>query len=147
MKKVLVIDDEEHLTSLVKAYLVKDGYQVTIANNGREGLDAARRVHPDLIILDIMMPEMDGYEFIRLLRVDSDTPVIFLTAKVDEQERVLGLELGADDYIVKPFYPRELISRVRAVLRGQSKRSDEEQIYRLGGIMMDLHSPFCDSRW
>jgi DNA-binding response OmpR family regulator len=137
MKKVLVIDDEEHLTSLVKAYLVKDGYQVTIANNGREGLDAVRRVHPDLIILDIMMPEMDGYEFIRVLRVDSDTPVIFLTAKVDEQERVLGLELGADDYIVKPFYPRELISRVRAVLRRQSKRSDEEQIYRLGGIMMD----------
>ena len=74
------------------------------------------------------MPEMDGYEFIRLLRVDSDTPVIFLTAKVDEQERVVGLELGADDYIVKPFYPRELISRVRAVLRRQSKRSDEEKI-------------------
>jgi two-component system alkaline phosphatase synthesis response regulator PhoP len=137
MKKVLVIDDEEHLTSLVKAYLVKDGYQVTIANNGREGLAAVQRVHPDLIILDIMMPEMDGYEFIRILRVDSDTPVIFLTAKVDEQERVLGLELGADDYIVKPFYPRELISRVRAVLRRQTKRSDEEQIYRLGGIMMD----------
>lgn len=146
MKKVLVIDDEEHLTSLVKAYLVKDGYQVSIANNGREGLACARRVHPDLIILDIMMPEMDGYEFIRLLRVESDTPVIFLTAKVDEQERVLGLELGADDYLVKPFYPRELISRVRAVLRREAKRTDEVLIYNMGGIMMDCtaHSVTVD---
>ena len=137
MKKVLVVDDEEHLTSLVKAYLVKDGYQVTIANNGREGLTSARRVHPDLIILDVMMPEMDGYEFLRTLRNESDTPVIFLTAKVDEQERVLGLELGADDYLVKPFYPRELISRVRAVLRREAKRTDVTQVYRMSGIVVD----------
>ena len=138
MKKVLVVDDEEHLTSLVKAYLVKDGYQVTIANNGREGLASARRVQPDLIILDVMMPEMDGYEFIRTLRNESETPVIFLTAKVDEQERVLGLELGADDYLVKPFYPRELISRVRAVLRREAKRIDVEQKYSMSGIVVDL---------
>jgi DNA-binding response OmpR family regulator len=137
MKKVLVVDDEEHLTSLVKAYLVKDGYQVTIANNGREGLTCTRRVHPDLIILDVMMPEMDGYEFLRTLRNESDTPVIFLTAKVDEQERVLGLELGADDYLVKPFYPRELISRVRAVLRREAKRTDVTQIYRMSDIVVD----------
>jgi len=137
MKKVLVIDDEEHLTSLVKAYLVKDGYQVSIANNGREGLTIFHRVRPDLIILDIMMPEMDGYEFIRTLRNESDLPVIFLTAKVDEQERVLGLELGADDYLVKPFYPRELISRVRAVLRREAKNCDHSQRYQASGIVMD----------
>ncbi len=137
MKKVLVIDDEEHLTSLVKAYLDKDGYQVTIANNGRDGLSSARRVNPDIIILDIMMPEMDGYEFIRIFRQESDTPVIFLTAKVDEQERVLGLELGADDYLVKPFYPRELISRVRAVLRREAKRKDNSQQFNLAGICLD----------
>lgn len=137
MKKVLVVDDEEHLTSLVKAYLVKDGYQVTIANNGREGLSSARRIRPDLIILDVMMPEMDGYEFIRTLRNESETPVIFLTAKVDEQERVLGLELGADDYLVKPFYPRELISRVRAVLRREAKRTEVNQVYRMNGIVVD----------
>lgn len=137
MKKVLVVDDEEHLTSLVKAYLAKDGYQVTVANNGRDGLTAVRRSNPDLIILDVMMPEMDGFEFIRTLREESETPVIFLTAKVDEQERVLGLELGADDYLVKPFYPRELISRVRAVLRREGKRSVTEQVYRLSGVVVD----------
>jgi DNA-binding response OmpR family regulator len=149
MKKVLVVDDEEHLTSLVKAYLVKDGYQVTIANNGREGLSTTRRVHPDLIILDVMMPEMDGYEFLRTLRNESDTPVIFLTAKVDEQERVLGLELGADDYLVKPFYPRELISRVRAVLRREAKRTDVTQIYRMSDIVVDCtaHSAMVNDKF
>ncbi len=149
MKKVLVVDDEEHLTSLVKAYLIKDGYQVSIANNGREGLVTARRVNPDIIILDIMMPEMDGYEFLRSYRTESDIPVIFLTAKVDEQERVLGLELGADDYLAKPFYPRELISRVRAVLRREAKRKDNSQVLNFAGICLDYieHTVTVDKQY
>ena len=136
-KTVLIIEDNQDIRESTAEILELADFKVRTAENGKKGVEMAQAHPPDIILCDIMMPEMDGYELIRLLRVDSDTPVIFLTAKVDEQERVLGLELGADDYIVKPFYPRELISRVRAVLRRQSKRSDEEQIYRLGGIMMD----------
>src|SRR3990172_10467922 len=105
-KTIMVIDDEKRLVSLVESYLTQEGYRVVSANNGREALPIASREKPDLIILDLMMPEMDGYGFMREHRKEQDTPIILLTARVDDDERVIGLELGADDYITKPFRPR-----------------------------------------
>jgi DNA-binding response OmpR family regulator len=139
-KKVLVLDDEEHITSLVKAYLEKEGFTVYLASNGKDGLRLAKSEEPDLVILDIMMPEMDGYSFLREFRKETSTPVIFLTAKVDEDERVVGLELGADDYITKPFYPRELMARVRAVLRRHPKTENAETIFQAADITLDTES-------
>ena len=122
VKNILVVDDEKRILSLLKAYLEQQGFQVTTATNGEEAIFIARHEKPDLIILDIMMPEMDGYEFMRQHRKERETPIILLTAKVEEDDKVIGLELGADDYVTKPFSPRELTSRIRAVLRrtGQS---------------------------
>jgi DNA-binding response OmpR family regulator len=116
-KTILVVDDEKRLVSLVESYLTQEGYRVVSAYDGKEALLVARRERPDLIILDLMMPEMDGYAFMRAHRAEADTPIILLTARVDDEERVIGLELGADDYVTKPFRPRELVARVRAVLR------------------------------
>jgi DNA-binding response OmpR family regulator len=116
-KTILVVDDEKRLVSLVESYLTQEGYRVVSAHDGKEALTVARREHPDLIILDLMMPEMDGYGFMRAHRAEQNTPIILLTARVDDEERVIGLELGADDYVTKPFRPRELVARVRAVLR------------------------------
>jgi two-component system, OmpR family, alkaline phosphatase synthesis response regulator PhoP len=120
-KTILVVDDEKRLVSLVSDYLQQSGYRVVKAYDGREALSAARREKPDLIVLDVMMPEMDGYEFMRAHRKEADTPIILLTARVEDEEKVVGLELGADDYITKPFRPRELVARVRAVLRRAGK--------------------------
>ena len=114
---ILIVDDEKRLVSLVQSYLAQEGYRVLTAYNGRDALPLAKKEKPDLIILDIMMPEMDGYDFMRAHRVESDTPIIMLTAKGEEQDRVRGLNGGADDYVVKPFSATELIARVRAVLR------------------------------
>ncbi len=139
-KKILVLDDEEHITSLVKAYLEKEGFIVNCALNGVEGLSLAKREEFDLVILDIMMPEMDGYSFLREFRKESSAPVIFLTAKVDEDEKVVGLELGADDYITKPFYPRELMARVRAVLRRNFQQNIHETIFQAADITLDIES-------
>lgn len=139
-KKILVLDDEEHITSLVKAYLEKEGFTVDCALNGVEGLSLTKREEFDLVILDIMMPEMDGYSFLREFRKESSAPVIFLTAKVDEDEKVVGLELGADDYITKPFYPRELMARVRAVLRRSSQQTVHEMVLQAADITLDIES-------
>src|SRR6266849_1396074 len=116
-KTILVVDDEERIVSLLKAYLTNEGFRVVTAKNGREALFSARDEKPDLILLDIMMPEMDGHEFIRLHRKERETPIILLTAKIEEGDKVVGLEMGADDYVTKPFSPRELTARVRAILR------------------------------
>ena len=116
-KKILVVDDEERLRMLLQSYLRQEGFEVVTATNGREALFMARQEEPDLIILDLMMPEMDGFSFMHAHNKEASTPVIILTAKLDEQEKVLGLELGADDYVVKPYSLRELISRIRALLR------------------------------
>ena len=113
----MVVDDEKRLVSLVESYLTQEGYRVVTAHNGKDALAVARREKPDLIVLDVMMPEMDGYEFLRKHRADNNTPIILLTARVDDEEKVIGLEVGADDYMTKPFRPRELVARVRAVLR------------------------------
>jgi two-component system, OmpR family, alkaline phosphatase synthesis response regulator PhoP len=116
-KKVLVVDDDVKIVALVKLYLNRDGYIVLTAYDGKEALRLARESHPDLIVLDIMLPGMDGLEVCRALRAESAIPIILLTAKTTEQDRVVGLDLGADDYVTKPFSPKELAARVRAVLR------------------------------
>jgi len=115
--KILVVDDEPSIVNLVKAYLEKEGYQVYTAADGPSGLKAARAYRPDLIVLDIMLPGMDGLEVLSHLRRDSDAYVILLTAKTEETDRVIGLTVGADDYVTKPFSPRELVARVKAALR------------------------------
>lgn len=114
---ILVVDDEERMVRFIRLNLEHDGFRVIEAFNGTQALDKVRSNLPDLVILDIMMPDIDGFEVLRILREVSSVPVIMLTAKGEEDDRVRGLELGADDYITKPFSPRELVSRVRAVLR------------------------------
>ena len=136
-KTVMVVDDEERLLSLVKAYLTQEGFRVVTARNGRDALFVARQELPDLIILDVMMPEMDGYEFMRLHRQESDTPIIMLTARVEETDSVLGLELGADDYVTKPFSPRVLMARVKAVLRRVGKTPPEAEVMRAADVVLD----------
>ncbi len=152
-KTILVVDDEARLVSLVKAYLEQGGFRVVTARNGREALFIARQEKPDLILLDIMMPEMDGHEFLRVHRQERATPIILLTAKVEEDDKIIGLELGADDYVTKPFSPRELLARVRAVLRRGSQPMDissarlhvadvsldlERYLVEVGGERIDL---------
>jgi len=116
-KRVLVVDDDARTVELVKLYLERDGYRVLTAYDGIEALSLAREGHPDLIVLDLMLPGIDGLEVCRTLRGESDVPIIMLTARTTDQDRLTGLDLGADDYVTKPFSPRELAARVRAVLR------------------------------
>ncbi len=136
-KTVMVADDEKRLVALVEGYLKQEGYRVVTAFNGRQALAVARRESPDLIILDIMMPEMDGHEFIEAYRRDHDTPIILLTARVEEQEQVIGLEQGADDYVTKPFRPRELMARVRAVLRRAGQLEPAARVLKAADIVLD----------
>jgi two-component system, OmpR family, alkaline phosphatase synthesis response regulator PhoP len=117
MKTILVVDDKANIRNLVREYLEAEGFRVFIAANGREAIYAARAEKPDLILLDIMMPEMSGYDFLKTYRRERETPVILLTARLDETDKVLGLELGADDYVTKPFGMKELVARIHAVLR------------------------------
>jgi DNA-binding response OmpR family regulator len=116
-KRIVVIDDEQSVREVVQAYLEKDGYHVFVAENGTEGLALAERMGPALIVLDLMLPDVSGEEICSEIRSRSDVPILMLTAKASEEERVAGLVSGADDYLVKPFSPRELVARVRAVLR------------------------------
>ncbi|MEZ4595118.1 MAG: response regulator transcription factor [Chloroflexota bacterium] len=137
-KTILVVDDEARLVNLVRAYLEQGGFRVVTAGNGREALFVARQEKPDLIVLDIMMPEMDGHEFMRVHRQERPTPIILLTARVEEDDKIIGLELGADDYLTKPFSPRELLARVRAVLRRGNQTVDSSARLRVGGLSLDL---------
>jgi two-component system alkaline phosphatase synthesis response regulator PhoP len=139
-KKILVVDDKLELRTLLKSYLSQEGFEVVTANDGQEALYVARHEKPNLIILDLMMPEMGGYEFMRAYNREADTPVVILTAKIDENDKVLGLELGADDYVTKPFSPRELTARVHAVLRRTEKQVSNSEILRLGGLELDWAS-------
>ena len=133
---ILMVDDQLSVRTLVREYLTEEGYRVVTASNGQEALYAARHEKPDLILLDIMMPEMGGYDFIRAHRQERNTPIIFLTAKIEEMDKVLGLELGADDYITKPFGMRELVARVRAVLRRTVRQEAEDESLRVGEITL-----------
>lgn len=134
---ILIVDDEKRLVSLVQSYLAQEGYRVVTAYNGRDALEVADREKPDLIILDIMMPEMNGYEFMRVHRAEQDTPIIMLTAKVEDEDKVIGLELGADDYVTKPFKPRELMARVRNILRRAGKNEPKGKRLKAGSISLD----------
>ncbi len=136
-QKILVVDDEPEIVKLVRAYLEAAGYQVVTAKNGREALLVTRHEKPDLIILDLTMPEMDGLEFTRRARQEKNTPIIMLTARVEETDRIIGLELGADDYVPKPFSPREIVARVRAVLRRVQPEPETPEVLRVGDLMLD----------
>ena len=136
-KTILVVDDKANMRTLVREYLTAEGFHVVTANDGRAALFAARQEKPDLILLDIMMPQMDGYEFIRLYHKEKNTPIILLTAKLEESDKVLGLELGADDYVTKPFGMRELAARVRAVLRRAGQEDLPSEVIRAADISLD----------
>ena len=134
---ILIVDDEKRLVSLVQSYLAQEGYRAVTAYNGKDALVVAEKENPDLIILDIMMPEMNGYEFMREHRAERDTPIIMLTAKVEDEDKIIGLELGADDYVTKPFKPRELMARVRNVLRRAGKNEPKGQALKVLDISLD----------
>jgi len=148
MKKILVVDDKSNVRTLVREYLTEQGFLVATAENGRMALYAARHEKPDLILLDIMMPEMDGFEFIRTYRKECDTPIILLTARMEESDKVVGLELGADDYITKPFGMRELVARIHTVLRRAAQIPHPSPRLQQGGIVLDreTHSVLVDGR-
>ena len=129
-KRVLVVDDDTKTVELVKLYLNRDGYRVLTAYTGTEALRLARKSHPDLIVLDLMLPGMDGLEVCRTLRGESDVPIIMLTAKTTERDKLTGLDMGADDYVTKPFSPQELAARVRALLRRLPGERGPDEIKR-----------------
>ena len=134
---ILVVDDEAKLRQMIRVYLEQENYRVVEAGNGRDALFVARESKPDLVILDLMMPEMNGYEFMRAFSKEAETPVIMLTARVEDQDKILGLELGADDYVTKPFNVRELTARVRAVLRRGQRAASEPEMLRAADIVLD----------
>ncbi len=138
--KILVIDDEENILNLVTAYLRPEGYEVRTEQNGRSGLQAAQTFKPDLIVLDIMLPGMDGLELLSRLRRESDVYVIMLTAKNEETDKIVGLSVGADDYLTKPFSPRELVARIKAALRRLQTGSDvpDNQMLIFEHLRVDL---------
>jgi len=146
MPKVLVVDDEQQIVDLLRSYLQRDGFDVERAGDGEAALAAMPRVQPDLVILDLMLPRLDGREVLRRIRETTRTPVIMLTARDDETDKLLGLELGADDYITKPFSPREVVARVRAVLRRGTWEG--ATVVRAGDLAIDLraHEVSLDGR-
>ena len=136
-KTILVVDDKANVRTLVREYLTAENFRVVTAENGQNALYTARHEKPDLILLDIMMPEMDGFEFIRVYRKESDTPIILLTARLEESDKVIGLELGADDYITKPFGMREMVARIHTVLRRAGQIPHPGKRLQIGGILLD----------
>jgi DNA-binding response OmpR family regulator len=136
-RTILVVDDKANVRQLLSEYLTGQGFKVVTATNGREALYAARHETPDVILLDIMMPEMDGYEFLHEYRRGRSVPVIIITAREEETDAVLGLELGADDYVIKPFRMRELVARVRAVLRRSEHADSNARPLHVGDILLD----------
>jgi two-component system alkaline phosphatase synthesis response regulator PhoP len=135
---ILVVDDEPKIVKQAKDYLERSGFQVVTAADGNMALAQARRERPDLVVLDLNLPGMDGLDVCRALRRESDVPIIMLTARVDETDRLIGLELGADDYVTKPFSPRELVARVRAVLRRVQGGVHQPGLVRAGDLEIDL---------
>jgi two-component system alkaline phosphatase synthesis response regulator PhoP len=140
-ERILIADDEQHILDTVSAYLKTDGYDVLTVRNGRDALFTFRHEKPDLVILDVMMPDMNGWETARMMRKESDVPIIFLTARVDDIDQITGLEMGGDDYITKPFSPRVVVARVRALLRRTGGETQSEQtVYRVGAITLNLET-------
>ncbi|MCX6004209.1 MAG: response regulator transcription factor, partial [Chloroflexi bacterium] len=137
-KKILVVDDEPKVGDLVRAYLEKDGYDVITAYDGKSAVEMTRNRKPDLIILDLNLPEMDGLQVCRTIRTFSPVPIIMVTARDEEVDKIVGLQLGADDYVTKPFSPRELAARVSAVLRRYSEGPRESSRITSGDLTLDL---------
>ena len=138
MKKILVVDDERKIVDIVKAYLEREGYQVIVAYEGKSALELVRKQHPDLVVLDLMLPEISGWDICRTLRKESDVPIIMLTARDETTDKIVGLELGADDYVTKPFDPKELVSRVRAVLRRAAGIVEPKAILNIADLSVDV---------
>ncbi len=134
---ILVVDDERNIRELVRMYLEQDGYQVTVARDGAEALYQVQALRPALMILDLMLPEVDGWEVCRQVRASSDLPILMLTARDDDVDKIVGLELGADDYLTKPFNPRELVARVRAILRRTSRSAEQTRPVHVGNVVID----------
>ena len=137
---ILIVDDERRMVSLLQSYLQQEGYHVVTAYNGREALSVAQTENPDLVVLDIMMPEMNGIDFMQAHRAERNTPIIMLTAKVGDDDKIIGLELGADDYVTKPFKPRELMARIRNVLRRAGVNEPKGKALKALDISLDHES-------
>ena len=137
--KILIIEDEKNISEIVAKYLEKEGYTTLIANDGIEGLALFRDSHPDLVISDVMMPTIDGFEVLKEIRLISDVPVIMLTAKQEEVDRLKGFENGADDYVTKPFSPKELVRRVMVMLKRTYKAIEDKQVLIEGELKLDLN--------
>lgn len=138
MQKILVVDDDKNICELLRLYIEKEGFSVLMAHDGRKALDVFNEETPDLVLLDIMLPELDGWQVCRAIRKSSQCPIIMLTAKGETPDKVLGLDLGADDYVVKPFEAKEVVARVRAVLRRTQKNEDEDKIVKYDKLCINL---------
>ena len=138
MPKILVVDDEPNIIELAKLYLERDGYKVEGVGNGQDALLRQSAMNPDLIILDLMLPDIDGFEVCRQIRAKSDVPILMLTARKEDVDKIVGLELGADDYITKPFNPREMVARVKAILRRYQTGMKPGDTLEAGGLRMDF---------
>ena len=136
-KKILIVDDEPQIVRVLRGYLETAGFQVVTASGGTEAIAAFRHESPDLVVLDLMLPEVDGLDVARAIRRQGDVPIIMLTARVEETDRLIGLELGADDYVTKPFSPREVVARVRAVLRRTERTEPAPRTLKEGDIVLD----------
>jgi two-component system alkaline phosphatase synthesis response regulator PhoP len=135
--KVLVVDDDASIRDLAATFLQREGYTVLTARDGEEGLTRARSEQPNLILLDLMLPRLDGFEVCRILRSESDVPIMMLTARGDEVDKIVGLEIGADDYLTKPFNPREMIARVKAIMRRSGRAKRSRSVLTAGPIVVD----------
>jgi DNA-binding response OmpR family regulator len=136
--RVLIVEDQPRIAEIARDYLRRGGYETEVAGDGVRALEAVRTRPPDLVVLDLGLPRLDGTEVARAIRRESDLPIIMLTARVDEDDRLRGLEIGADDYMTKPFSPRELVARVRAVLRRSTRREPEAPVLRVAGLAIDV---------
>jgi DNA-binding response OmpR family regulator len=147
-RTILVVDDDKKIVELVSLYLKRDGYSVLAAYDGQEALDTARRKQPDLIVLDLLLPELDGTDVCRLLRAESHVPIIMLTARSTDEDKLLGLDIGADDYLTKPFNARELVARIRAVLRRATPDEEPVEDVRFGDLTVSFvrHEVFLQGR-
>ena len=137
MKKILVVDDEKKIVEIIRAYLEKEGYQVIAAFDGKSALEVTEKQKPDLIILDLMLPEISGLDVCRIIRKDSQVPIIMLTAKDETTDKIIGLEMGADDYVTKPFDAKELVSRTRAIFRRIGDKNESQLILKIGSLEID----------
>ena len=138
--KILVVDDDQNICEVIKMYLESSGYDTKISNDGKLAQEYFLEYKPDLVLLDIMLPHVDGIDVLKWIRKEHETPVIMLTAKGETFDKVLGLELGADDYMVKPFEPKELLARVKAVLRRYNAESEDKETLKFNGLVIDINS-------